>query len=79
MRGIDRPRLLREGPAILQAALAHYGKRRGMLIIERDGESFEVCLAELPEVDPALVEAAGRIFGHLKMTSTEPDSLLPRL
>jgi hypothetical protein len=24
-----------------------------MLIIEHDGESFEVCLAELPEADPA--------------------------
>jgi len=24
------------------------------------------CLAELPEADPALVEAAGQIFGHLK-------------
>jgi len=79
VRGIDRPRLLREGPAILHAALAHYGKRRGMLIIERDGESFEVCFAELPEAAPALVEAAGRILGHLKMISTEPESLLPRL
>jgi hypothetical protein len=79
VRGIDRGRLLSDGPVILQAALAHRGKRRGMLIIERDGESFEVCLAELPEADPALVEAAGRLFGHLKVITTEPDSLLPRL
>jgi hypothetical protein len=79
VRGLDRPRLLREGPAILQAALAHHGKRQGMLIIERDGESFEVCLAELPEADPALVEAASQLFGHLKVITTEPDSLLPRL
>ncbi len=49
-----------------------------MLIIERDGESFEVHLAELPEADPALVEAAGRLFGPLKIITTEPDSLLPR-
>lgn len=50
-----------------------------MLIIERDGESFDVCLAELPEANAALVEAAGQIFGHLKVINTEPDSLLPRL
>jgi hypothetical protein len=79
VRGIERPRLLREGPLILQAALAYHGKRRGMLIIDRDGESFEVCLAELPEADPVMVEAAGRLFGHLKIITTAPDLLLPRL
>jgi len=78
VRGIDRPDLLRDGPVILEAALAYHGKRRGMLIIDRDGESFELCLAELPEADPALVKAAGRLFGHLKIITTEPDSLLPR-
>jgi len=47
--------------------------------LECDGKSFELCLAELPEADRALLEAAGRIFGHLKVFSTEPDSLRSRL
>src|SRR5258705_304312 len=62
VRGIDRPNLLRDGSVILQAALAHHGKQHGMLVIDRDGESFELCLAELPEANPALVKAAGRVF-----------------
>jgi len=79
VRGIPRASLLRDGPVILQAALVHHAKRRGMLIIDRDGESFEVCLTELPDPDPALIEAAGQLFGHLKVTTTQPDSLLPSL
>ena len=34
---------------------------------------------ELPETGPALVEAAGRPFGALKIFTTEPASLLPRV
>ncbi len=79
VRGIDRPNLLRDGSVILQASLAHHGKQHGMLVIDRDGESFELCLAELPEANPALVKAAGRVFGHLRIITTEPDSLLPHL
>lgn len=79
VRGVERARLLREGPALLQAALAHHGKRWGMLIIDRDGQGFEVCLAELPHADPALIEAARRIFGDSRITSTVRGSLLPGL
>jgi hypothetical protein len=50
-----------------------------MLIIDRDGESFEVCLAQLPQADLSLVEAAGQLFSHLEIITTESDSLLPRL
>ena len=60
VRGIPRADLLRDGPMILQAALAYHAKQRGMLLIDRDGESFEVCLADLPEARPALIQAANR-------------------
>ena len=51
-----------------------------MLLFHRDGGGFDVCFAELPQPpDPALVEAGRRMFGHLRVLTTEADSLLPRL
>jgi hypothetical protein len=78
-RGVERSRLLATGPALLQAALAHYGKRQGMLMVHRDGEGFDVCFAELAEASAAVVDAGRRLFGLLGITSTAPGSLLPVL
>lgn len=78
--GVERAHSLRSGPSVLQAALAHHGKQQGMLIFHRDGGGFDICLAELPHPpDPALVEAGRRLFGHLRVFTTEADSLLPGL
>lgn len=78
--GVERAHALRSGPLALEAALAHYGKQQGMLIVRRDGGGFDICLAELPpQPSPALLEAGRRMFGHLRVFTTETDSLLPRL
>jgi hypothetical protein len=51
-----------------------------MLIFRRTGGGFDTCLAELPhQPDPALVAAGRRMFGHLRVFTTETDSLLPCL
>jgi hypothetical protein len=79
VRGIARPELLRQGGAMLRAALAHHGKARGMAIIDRDGVGFEVLLIESaePEPDPEVVKAGRRLFGGRKITSTPTSSVLP--
>ncbi len=86
--GVERAHALRSGPKILEAALAHYGKRRGMLIFARDRGGFDICLADvppgseptanLPPPEPALVDAGRKLFGHLRVFTTKVDSLLPR-
>jgi hypothetical protein len=85
--GVERAHALRSGPKMLEVALAHYGKRRGMLIFARDGGGFDICLAdvlprpepltELPPPEPALVDAGRKLFGHLRVFTTKVDSLLP--
>ncbi len=85
--GVERAHALRSGPKMLEVALAHYGKRRGMLIFARDGGGFDICLAdvlprsepaaELSPFEPALVDAGRKFFGHLRVFTTKVDSLLP--
>jgi hypothetical protein len=85
--GVERAYALRWGPKMLEVALAHYGKRRGMLIFARDGGGFDICLADLlpssepaiglPPSDPALLDAGRKLFGHLRVFTTKIDSLLP--
>lgn len=43
-RGIDRPTLLSRSTILLRAAMAAYGKNRGLVIADRDGAGFEVQL-----------------------------------
>ena len=63
----------------LHGALAHYGKRWGMAIVERDGTSFEVVLSELPEPAPDYVANIRRLFEHLPLRSVSVPSLFPML
>jgi len=86
--GVKRRDALRSGPTVLELALTHYGKRRGMLVFARDGGGFDICLADVLQrsklgadqlpPDPALVDAGRRLFGDLRVFTTRIDSLLPR-
>ncbi len=68
-------------------ALAHYSKRRGMLIFARDGGGFDICLADglprsepapdSPPSEPAPVDAGRKLFGHLQVFTIEVESLRP--
>jgi hypothetical protein len=69
-KNIPRADVLRMMIPSTHAAMAFYGKRNGMIIVDRDGSGFEIGLSlqgyTPNEVDRALGE---ELFGRLRMAS----------
>jgi hypothetical protein len=70
-KNIERPEVLSRMTLLMRGAMAHYHKRRCLLVIDRDGEGYEVGLSH-PSFTPMLAdfERGQRLFGNLRVTST---------
>jgi hypothetical protein len=70
-KGVERVELLRRAVRLMRGAMAFYGKGRCMVIVDRDGESYEVALSRpnilLNMADHALGD---ELFGRLRHTDT---------
>lgn len=73
---IPRQELLTRIDALLHAGLSFYDKTGGMVIADRDGESYEVARMANFESTEETRELGKELFGHLK-SSDYPSSLLP--
>lgn len=68
-KGIDRGVLIDRMVLLLRSAMTAYDKRRGMVIADRDGENFELCMMANftpSENDRKLAE---HFFAHLRIDS----------
>lgn len=66
-KGIERPVVIERAQALLWAGMTAYNKRRGMVITDRDGKSFEVVMAsDLPKNDDSQ-RLANEFFLNLKV------------
>jgi hypothetical protein len=64
--------LLQMFDPLARAAMAHYGRKRCFIIVDRDGKSFEVAHAEqTAPPTPEELEAGHRAFGSLKLSAKE--------
>jgi len=67
-KGVERAEVLRRGAALVSGAIAHYGKRQCMSVIDRDGEGYEVAVGKWSTAPTDDECAAGReFFGRLKV------------
>lgn len=73
-RGLERSDLLPRIQRLMVGAMAFYGKSRCMVIVERDGKSYEVALS-LPDLRLGVSDhlMGDQLFGHLRHT----DVLMP--
>ena len=67
-KGVDRPTLLTRLTILLRAAMAAYGKERGLVIADRDGDGFEVQLICGSFTDPADKKLGETYFAKLRMS-----------
>lgn len=64
--------LLAHFDPLATAAMAHYGRKRCLIIFDRDGESYEVAHGELLSAPtPEDLEAGRKVFGSLKVFDKE--------
>ena len=77
-KGCERQQLLEIGSLLMRGALASYEKTCCLLVIDRDGQSYEVAMREM-RGQPTITdyEIGERIFGHLRVT-TVPLEFIPR-
>ena len=68
VRGIDRTTLLGRLTILLRAAMAAYGKGRGLLIADRDGDGFEVQLISGRSADSSDEKLGEAYFAKLRMS-----------
>ncbi len=75
---MNRSEVLDRGLTLMDAALAYYAKPKCFLIVDRDGQGYEVAISKLngAYTDEAC-EAGMKLFGRLKMTSTLCAELVP--
>jgi hypothetical protein len=68
--GIDPGSLHKIKMNLMLAAMAHYEKTHCLLVIDREGESYEVGLMIRPSAPCSPIEHAlgDRFFGNLRMT-----------
>ncbi len=73
---INRPEVLSRITLLMRGAMAHYQKRKCLLVIDRDKESYEVALSR-PNFTPTLAdfERGQGLFGNLRVTSTPLDRM----
>ena len=61
-KGIDRATLLDRSTTLLRAAMAVYGKDRGLVISDRDGDGFEVQMISARSADSSDIGNRGRVL-----------------
>jgi hypothetical protein len=68
----DKLDLFRAVQVLVGGALAYYGKRDCLAIIDRDGEHFDLGLSR-PDYNPTAedVEAGRKHFGHLRTNTVD--------
>jgi len=68
-KSMDRAELVRLFEPLMRGALAHYNKRRCLLIFDRDGKAYEVAIPRAEfKPSPADYEVGERAFGRLRIT-----------
>ncbi len=74
---VERAEVISRMYVLMRGAMAYYEKRRCLLVLDRDGVSFEVALSRA-DFNPTLADFAvgQRLFGQLRVTST-PMELVP--
>jgi hypothetical protein len=75
-RGEAKAELTRRAQMLLLAAMAFYGKQRGMAIVDRDGTNFEVALNSTRDHSIAAFHLGEQYFGKLRMDHI-PATLIP--
>lgn len=65
--GIPRPEVISRALVLLGGALAHFGRRDGMVIVDRDSTNFEIALVREYTPTAADAEAAKKFFAHLRV------------
>jgi hypothetical protein len=71
-RGIDKPTRYERAERLAGGALAHYQKKNCLVIIDHDGEHYDLILTN-PEYEPdaANIAAGEELFGHLRMQTVD--------
>jgi hypothetical protein len=67
-KGFDRKRAIDAAQTILTAGLAYYGKQRGIIIVERLGENFELAMRDGFSQHEQFKALGEKMFGHLKVS-----------
>jgi hypothetical protein len=67
-KGFDRKRVIDAAQIILTAGLTYYGKQRGMIIVERLGENFELAMADGFSQHEQFKALGERLFAHLRVS-----------
>ena len=66
--GLDRQTVIRRGIILFGGAMAHFKRRNGMLIIDRDGAGFEIALVKGDPPNATDLDAGQRFFAGLRIT-----------
>jgi hypothetical protein len=71
-RGVDKPTQYGIAKILTGGALAHYQKKNCFVVIDRDGEHYDLMRSN-PEYEPdaADIAAGEKHFGHLRMTTVD--------
>ena len=71
-RGVEKPTRFGIAKTLAGGALAHYQKKNCLVIIDRDGEHYDLMLSN-PEYEPdaADIAAGEKHFGHLRMKTVD--------
>lgn len=65
--GIPRPEVINRALTLLGGALAHFNRRGGMVIVDRDSTNFEIALVRGYAPTSAEAEIGRKLFGHLRI------------
>ena len=49
----------------------HFSRSRCLIVVDRDGKSYEVAMAQLSSPPPPEGEHVSKVFGPLKIAATE--------
>ncbi len=77
-KGVVRQELLKRCSDLLLGALSFYLKNRGMVIADRDGESYEVQIVTKFQQSPETIEAGRHFFTERKMRDY-PSTFVPEV
>jgi hypothetical protein len=75
-KGVERAEVLRRIERSMRGALAFYRKQRCMVIVDRDGEGYDVAVTRPDHVfapTPAEMQYGEQLFAHLRNTSVVVD------
>ena len=77
-KGVSRQELLKRCGNLLLGALSFYSKNRGMVIADRDGESYEVQIMTKFQRSPEADELEKQFFAELRMYNY-PSTFVPEI